>query len=324
MSPDFPAHPLTDEAEHRIDVIASCRYRLQRDEDPVEGVRRVARGRSADALEQLRDGRDLATAVHQARKDLKKLRALVRLVRPSLGAERYRIENDRCRAAGRRLSGARDAEVALATLDDLRGRYRDAPATDALRKALATERRRHGGRTLRRGMDDAAELVERVEAGIDTWDLRTAGFELVGDGATRAYRRGRHLFAAVRDDPSDEAVHAWRKRVKDLWYHLRLLRDTDKPALKPMVARADELAELLGDHHDLAVLVDLARTLTPDDPDTPALRALAARRQAELLDAALACAPAVYRRKPKAFRKRLEAAWNQWRDASADTIARVA
>ena len=83
-------------------------YRLRRKEPAPDGIRRVARGRADDALEQLREGAkgDLNPAVHEARKDLKKLRSVLRLVRNDLGDAVYRSENVRFRDAGRMLSGA--------------------------------------------------------------------------------------------------------------------------------------------------------------------------------------------------------------------------
>ena len=80
-------------------------YRLKRKESPAKGVRRVAVGRAEHAVEQLCDGEsDPAKAVHTARKDTKKLRSVLRLVRDSLGDSRYRRENDRFRDAARNLA----------------------------------------------------------------------------------------------------------------------------------------------------------------------------------------------------------------------------
>ena len=92
MSSDFPDKPLSAKAQRRLELITSRAYRLHEDEEPGEGIRRAARGRVETAVEQLRDeaGEDLATAVHDTRKDMKKLRSLLRLVRDDLGRERYR------------------------------------------------------------------------------------------------------------------------------------------------------------------------------------------------------------------------------------------
>ena len=81
------------------------KYRF-RDGHPLDQeIVRAAAGRTDHALEALTD--DLAkepeTAVHTARKDLKKLRSLLRLVRTGLGDEAYSAANDS--AAGQALGG---------------------------------------------------------------------------------------------------------------------------------------------------------------------------------------------------------------------------
>ena len=96
-------------------------YRLRPGKRPAKEAIRAAYGRIEDAMEQLADhDREPASAVHEARKDLKKLRSLLRLARPALGSELYRRENERFRDLGRALSETRDAEVKLQTLAGLR------------------------------------------------------------------------------------------------------------------------------------------------------------------------------------------------------------
>lgn len=101
-------------------------YRLKGKEPPTKGIRRIALGRADKAAEELNDARngsDFAASVHAARKDLKKLRGVLRLVRGELGERVYRAENQRYRDAGRRLAQSRDAEVKTETLSALRERF---------------------------------------------------------------------------------------------------------------------------------------------------------------------------------------------------------
>ncbi len=296
-------------------------YRLTAGEQAGAGLRRAAHGRVDAALGRLRvDAKaDAATAVHDARKDLKKLRSLLRLVRDGLGERRYRVENDRYRDAARQLSPAREAEVNLATLAALRAQYpAEAPAAEVLRQALERERGRlatAGGALDERIAQATAEIVTGATQ-IDDWPLDGDDFELVRDGLERAYRRGRRGLRRVRDDPTAENVHDWRKRVKDLWYQLRLLQDAWPVVLKASAAEAHELADLLGDHHDLSVLAAAARDQAPDDPGTDVLAVLTARRQAELLDAALQLGDRLYAEKPDRFARRIERYWQAWRPSN--------
>ena len=72
-----------------------------------------------ELLSTARNGGPDEDAVHETRKALKRLRALVRLLEPELGAQAFARENAALRDAGRRLAGARDAEVMVGTLDAL-------------------------------------------------------------------------------------------------------------------------------------------------------------------------------------------------------------
>lgn len=323
MTPDFPDKPLSDEAQRRLEVATARSYCLQSDAAPDEELRRVARGRVDAALERLR--RDAtaepARAVHETRKDLKKLRSLLRLVREGLGERTYRTENGRYRDAARLLSAPRDAEVKLKTLTDLLERDPDeAPAAGVLRAALEQEREQLAGTDegsdLQRQIEQALEAIATGGAEIERWELTGEGFDLVGAGLKRAYGRGRGGLRRLQAEPSDEAVHEWRKRVKDLWYQLRILRNTWPGPLEVAAEEAHKLSDLLGDHHDLAVLVEDALERAPDDAETQVLTRLARDRQRELLDAAIPIGERLYAEKPEQFRRRVKVYWQTWARAS--------
>jgi CHAD domain-containing protein len=292
-------------------------YRLRRKEKPAQGMRRIAGGRAADALDQLRyeaDG-DFAAAVHEARKDLKKLRSALRLVRDELGDDVYARENERFRDTGRSLSGPRDAEVKLETLDSLRERFAERLSSDSLAPfvaALRAERDRHAEEV---EVEKAVAELEGGRALIASWPLDANDWNLFAPGLKRSYRRGRSRFADVRDAASDEAIHEWRKRVKDLWYQLRILRNSWKPVLGETADQAHELADLLGDHHDLAVLREDAlgrRELIPPKQLDELLVAID-KRQGQLTADAIVLGRRIYAEKPKLFERRLRSYWGAWR-----------
>ena len=79
--------------------------------------------------------------------------------------------------------------------------------------------------TRRRAARAAAEIAAG-RAAVEDWSPTKSGWKLLAPGLERTYKRGRARFSDVLRDPSPENVHEWRKRVKDLWYHLRLLRDS--------------------------------------------------------------------------------------------------
>lgn len=294
-------------------------YRLKDKEPPTAGIRRIALGRAEKAAEALSDageGADFAASVHAARKDLKKLRGVLRLVRGELGEEVYRTENQRYRDAGRRLAQSRDAEVKTETLGALRERYDEELSID-LADAWLAALERERDEIVSDGDSDSliAESTAAIEAGrekISTWPLESDSWELVEAGLLRSYRRGRRAMKRTRSDPVAENVHEWRKRTKDLWYQLRILRSAWPPVIAETAAEAHELTDLLGDHHDLAVLAeDLAAREIAGDRD--AAKELIDRRQGELLQCAFEIGERLFAERPKAFGSRFEAYWLAWR-----------
>ena len=297
-------------------------YELLAGEPPAEGLRRLAAGRADSALENLRAAAagEPGKGIHESRKDLKKLRSVLRLVREGLGENLYDGENARYRKAGRLLSDARDAAARLETVDALRARAGDGFPGEGTRRWSVSlgQRRRQHLEDADRPLQEAIALVEEGRERIAQWPLDGASFELVGDGLLRAYRRGRKRGAAVAEGPSQRRVHEWRKRVKDLWYMQSVLKPLWPAMIGPAAEQAHDLSSLLGDHHDVAVLAGDA-TGRPDlfDGDGLAeLLELCRRRQAELLAEAVPLGRRIYAERPKGFLARYAAYWRS--PAAAD------
>jgi len=153
-----------------------------------------------------------------------------------------------------------------------------------------------------------------VRVRVEGWAIRAPDWEAVDQGLRRSYGRGRKTLGRARRSRSLEDLHAWRKRVKDLWYHERLLAPAAGPAVRSHAKDAHRLADLLGDDHDLGVLRDaLTRDLTPVPVDVDAVVAVLDHRRAELQDEAIRLGQRVYAESPKAFRRRMRRSWNAGR-----------
>lgn len=207
-------------------------------------------------LEELQDP-DLGDqpAVHSVRKRLKRLRALLRLFRSELGAE-FKPSNRLLRDGGRLLSEARDAHVAIETLDRIEERYGT--------ELRSPERRRFGG--LR---DDLREASRTDLGGVRThvasllgpaagwpasWGFSRAGFGAMAPGLGRVYAAGRRAMAEAAATGSITALHEWRKRVKDHWHHTQLIGHPGHRGMRTRELRLHDLSDALGDLQDLRVL----------------------------------------------------------------------
>jgi CHAD domain-containing protein len=267
--------------------------------DPIEGSR--ADSRPADPAE----------LVHDARKAIKRMRALARLLRGELGEPEFARVDDSLRHAARRLAGARDAEVRLATLHALAKRHP---------KALTPERIGPLGERLESERGGAIEPADRdrVLADIATmrrqlarWNLLEHDFQALAPGLQRIYREGRARHRRVKRDrarnPQD--LHDWRKRVKSLYYVLDMLGDSHSKDARGATRSADRLGDLLGEEHDLWMLGAYVEqhpdAFGRDRAARDALLRHIERRRLRLRRRALALGARLYRRKPSSFTRRI-------------------
>jgi CHAD domain-containing protein len=318
-----------------------------------EGLRRMALEQLDLCVEllQSRNGTIDEHAVHETRKAIKRLRALVLLLRDQLGDEAAAREQDALRRTAARLSGARDSEVLLATLDGLVERHPrelGRPSVARLRDHLAAENARQERLTLGDPLLRAEALGEllAVRGRVPGWRMPAGGsLAPLEPALERIYRQGRVRYRRVTTGKRSRtrAMHEWRKRVKDLRYAAEMLqrepaatpatvlgrkrrrRGKTSQRLRRVERRADELGELLGEDHDLAVLAQLVRGRPPTGTAAPPAMAprprrrllkLIKRRRARLRARALRGGARLYRRPPKAFVKRARVSFAAARPSS--------
>lgn len=266
----------------------------------------------ASARETLLDEESrLDKRIHKARRRLKRARTILRALRP-LANEAARRHGRRLGDIARSLSAARDADVMAGTAERLAAEA-EGPEGDALRHlagALAA-RAKAVHAELPPVAEAAAALAEEAEAAATlSWGKRAGRADVLIAGIETTYRDGREaMAAALADTADDEALHDWRKAVKHRWHLSKLAEPRTAAAGASIVTALDELGEILGEDHDLAVLT---QTVTAEPAlaggEAEAGRALAviAARRAELQADAFARGRILYDEKPKKFRAHLD------------------
>jgi len=291
-------------------------YRFESDEPVRTAILRCAGEQIDEAIHELteRVSSDPVDAVHSARKAVKKERSLLRLARGSMARRQRRQENGALRHAAQGLSTARDGEAMLETLDALSRRYvGQLPETtfQQIRERLEIRRDRERRELIGSSVaGQAADELHAVRARQGIWRLSGDGWAAIEPGLARGYRDGRELFSRARASSFQE-WHDWRKRVKDLWYHERLLGSVAAPAIRGQAKDAHALADLLGDEHDLDVLEQTLRSDRMTPPvDLDAVVELIELRRRELRGEALRLGSRVYAESPKRFIRRMRSAWD--------------
>ncbi|WP_407291838.1 CHAD domain-containing protein [Stutzerimonas zhaodongensis] len=296
-------------------------YKL-RPQDPAAEVRKVARQGIDNAIEALSvPPEERAEGVHQARKRFKELRALLRLVRKPLGDE-FQRENHRLRDLGRALAESRDATAMLESWDALAKRFpelfAEADFKQARRRLQARAKQAESGTAdLDTRIGKVIDELKDARSCVESWPLQAKGFDLLAGGVKRTYADGCAELDKVRHDLSDEQLHQWRKRVKDHWYQTRLLTPSWPKLMKLRSDSLKDLADQLGDDHDLAVMTELIQaqpTLFGDDVLRERLGTAIAERRSELQSGALKLGDEIYQEAPK----KLVARWQRYWDGARD------
>lgn len=307
-------------------------YRLERGEGVISGLKRVVREEIESAGDHLA-GKKKTTrdeAIHDARKSIKKVRATLRLVRDQLG-ESWTRENARLRDIAARLSQFRDAFAIIETFDDLKAKYKSEAAPTRLRSVRAglTKRRNETGREEDVGIvvSAAATSLRRASKRVKRWPLEGDGFDAIAPGLEETYRNGRKALARARVDPSPETFHELRKRVKDHWYHVRLLEGLWTDVMRALEKSLKDLEDWLGNDHNLTVLRD---TIVAEpafygkEKDIKLILELIAKYQRELRAQAVPLAEKIYEEKPRDFSRRMKHLWDTWQAQPAPGPSRTA
>jgi CHAD domain-containing protein len=282
--------------------------------EPVpEGIKRIV-GEEIEAAARHLSGQgedDRDEAIHEARKSVKKIRGVLRLVRPELG-EVYRTENARFRDIGLRLSQFRDAGASIETFDALRKRYRgemDGRTLASIRRRLKTSKKRaEQEANIATVLDSMAAALRQSAPGVSAWPLAKDGFPAIAPGLEATFREGQKAMSRARKQPLAENYHEWRKRVKAHWYHIRLLESLWSPGIEIYEKRLKELETALGEDHNLVVLH--GKVLV--EPEIGRLPRLIRKYQKELRDNALDLGEHIYEEKPGHFSRRVQHLWDVW------------
>jgi CHAD domain-containing protein len=302
-----------------------------------KNIRRIARKQMDKALEQ-RTGtsrKHQDEAVHEARKCFKKIRAVLRLVRPVIWESCYREENTHFRDAGRPLTEVRDAAIFIETLDHLADHFKEQVAGrtfDHVRRTLEQNLRDVRKRVLeeQHALAVVAKAVRQARGRVKSWAAVPTKWAALGRGLRATHCRAEDAYRAAAADPTLEKLHEWRKQAKYFRYQLEILRPLWPERMKELAGEADCVSELLGDDHDLAML----RQKLTDEPDRfsqegnqELLLALIDRRRAELQQEALLLGQRFHQESPREFGRRIRSYWRVWRkqdESSQDQMQRLA
>lgn len=251
-------------------------------------------------------------SIHDARKSVKKIRSVLRLLQDELGSVGDR-EEKRLREAAHALSALRDADATAETLETLHGRYPtvvDGAVARAVAHGLGARRQRtrKGAGLLGHRARAALALARKT---VPSAVRRAARRGAVLAGLCSGYRRARRRLRGLSLESDATRFHALRRGVKTHAHHVRLfegLHATPKARARSL----DRLDEWLGEDHNQAILhaiILAAPERFGSASATTAVLGSIVKRQRYLRERSLRLGHRLFAEKPRRFREAAVAWW---------------
>lgn len=216
-----------------------------------------------------REGVSRHDGVHQARKSLRRVRAVLALGRKPLGAPARRLDADLA-ALCRGLSTLRDAQALIEGLERI-GSAASPPLQAAMPELLHCATANRDERLQRAlaadpGMARRRARLEAMSRRLAALDWPAVGEAKVTAALSRSEERLRKARKRTRREPgNDEHWHVLRRRLRRLRQQDQLLSRVE-PALRPTVSVTTEEATALGEAQDDALLLRHCGARSPFPP----------------------------------------------------------
>lgn len=234
-------------------------YRIDLNEPLDNTLKRIAVEQIDRAIRDLEAKKTPSLGVHEARKTFKKMRALLRLIRPALTSKAYRRENIRFRDLGRTLSGTRDIQSMIETALKLKVHPEFNNTQDIIQAILAllqTEKSRAEENLHTLTDKSIISDLEKSKKSVMKLDLSHVSEHTILKGYTLWYTRARKMMVKACRQTEAEPFHDWRKTVQYHTRHTQLLIPLWPDYMRLRLNAARELGLILGDHNDLSIVLN--------------------------------------------------------------------
>jgi CHAD domain-containing protein len=252
-------------------------------------------------------------AIHDARRRVKKIRAIIRLVRPVL--DKAHRADPELRKVSKLLAPVADGQGVIDTLNQLLKRYRRElpPKTAAaIRSDLVDRGRRIDSQASKDGVLEKAQVTLRAERQrVKDWKINADGFRALAPGLKASVRRARAAMIAAWMNPTAAHHHTWRRHVKNHWFHVRLLGARCGYRLQAYQRQLEALDGILGEYHNLVLLHEvLVSDSTLAQTEVARCLAIVERYQRALRRHAHVLGIRIYSEKPRRFVRRVRELWD--------------
>jgi CHAD domain-containing protein len=322
MTVAHPKRPLTPPPE------AESLDALRRRESVRNGLIRIGRRQATEALHRIEQPKkaDRTEDIHFVRVQCKRLRALLRLLKPVTDVEAVQRESIRLRDAGRALSGFRDAFVTGETFQRVFEGAAPRHMRDASRLLGMKQAHTKNKADLENALKECAKTLHHIADEFRQLPFSSRGWTVLAPGLEKSYRRARKDYERCADRGAGhlgECFHNWRKGVKELGYQLEIFENLDNKELHQLRKNFRRLGSLLGEDHDLVVFAEHVREREKNYAGLANFRPVRKRlrrRLKELRAKEFDLARKLFADKPRLWIRELSDDWTLWKNPDAGDV----
>ncbi len=161
--------------------------------------------------------------------------------------------------------------------------------------------------------EEAKQQLSQALDRIRDWPLDDLSCKQLRRSVQMTYKRGRQALEDAIEKTSTKNLHTFRKRAKELWYQLRILRPLAPGVFKELNDELKTIGQYLGQVHDLAFVAERLSSIgSARKHGDRIMNALIDSREKELERTALALGERFYAERPRQFARRLSQYFSEW------------
>jgi CHAD domain-containing protein len=196
-------------------------------------------------------------SIHELRKNIKKIRGIIKLIRHEIGHEKYHELNTYYRNIANEIAILRDDTSQIELLKSMQKNVANPDIHKAFRKAIRQIERKRKNEFIefyQQSKDENIKNLLKKQAN-NYQDLEFTGdAELfILKSLKRVHKRARSAFEVSGFLKNEDLYHYLRKQSKYLMYHLTILNLARPSYLNTYLSELEKLNNLLGKLHDLGL-----------------------------------------------------------------------
>jgi len=296
---------------------ASKQFEIRKRETFEQGIYRLLESLNTDTARLLIAGSRVHLSIHEARKNIKKLRAVLRLIRHEIGIEKYQELNIFYRETGQKIALLRDDTSMVELLENFKENIKSPELQKVIQKSIRLAKKKREkefadfyknkkGAQLNKSLSGkmAALKQANISGNPEIFIMQSVG---------KVHRDTIKRMKQAEKEGSNEAYHNWRKQVKYLMFQMMILKNAWPKFFDAYIDELDKLQKLLGSLHDLNILNNYAvqgDLLTLDKKQKEALLNYIYPRRASLKKQVHVIGKQLFAENSVAFSKRVLGIWN--------------